>query len=94
MKDQRADALARILVRYSTEVKEGDVCRDPGETAAEPLLLAVYEEVLRAGGFPIVELTMEGAGAGVLRARRPTTQLDWVAADREWPPRRPTCASG
>ena len=42
MRDQRAEALARILVRYSTKGAEGDVCVVQGTTAAEPLVVAVY----------------------------------------------------
>ena len=49
MKDQRAEALARILVHYSTGVGEGDVTLIQGESAAEPLALAVYEEVVKVG---------------------------------------------
>ena len=52
MRDQRADALARILVHYSAAVQEGDVCVIQGETASEPLALAVYEEVVKAGALP------------------------------------------
>ena len=52
MRDQRAEALAQILVRYSTKVAEGRRLRDPVTTTAEPLVQAVYEEVLRAGGLP------------------------------------------
>ena len=48
MRDQRAEALARILVHYSAGVEEGDVCLIQGESAAEPLALAVYEEVVKA----------------------------------------------
>ncbi len=73
MRDQRADALAQILVQYSTTVKKGDVCVIQGNTGAEPLIQAVYEEVLRAGGLPIMQLTTEEAQAAFfeLRQRRP-----------------------
>ena len=54
MRDQRAEALAQILVRYSTHVEKGDVCVIQSTTAAEVLVQAVYEEVLRAGGHPII----------------------------------------
>ena len=54
MRDQRVDALAQILVRYSTKVQKGDVCSIAATAAAEPLVQAVYEEVLRAGGLPIM----------------------------------------
>ena len=61
MRDQRADALAQILVRYSTRVEKGDVCFLQSTTTAEPLVQAVYEEILRAGGQPVMQLTTEGA---------------------------------
>ena len=52
--------LAKILVGYSTEVKEGEVVSIDGENAAAPLLLAVYEEVLKAGGNPILNVALDG----------------------------------
>ena len=59
MRDPRVTALARILVGHSTGVSDGDVCTIEGESGAEPLLQAIYEEVLRAGGNPIVQMAME-----------------------------------
>ena len=44
----RRGARARSSSQHSCDVKEGDVCLIQGETAAEPLALAVYEEVLQA----------------------------------------------
>jgi aminopeptidase len=81
MRDQRAEALARILVQYSCDVKEGDVCLVQGETAAEPLLLAVYEEVLERGGLPIVDLSMEGQAPAYFR-HATDAQLDWAPPAR------------
>ena len=83
MKDPRVEALARVLVRYSTEVSEGDVCTIEGETAAEPLLQAVYEEVLRAGGRPIVQMQMEGQAAAYFK-HASDEQLDWIPPTAEW----------
>jgi len=51
MRDPRVESLASILVRYSTKVQPGDVCVIQGTTVAEPLVQAVYEDVLRAGGL-------------------------------------------
>ena len=68
VRDQRAEALAQILVRYSTKVQKGDVCVIRSTTAAEVLVQAVYEEVLRAGGLPIMQLSTKGAQAALLRA--------------------------
>ena len=83
MRDQRAEALASILVRYSTRVAKGDVCVIQGSTIAEPLVQAVYEEVLRAGGLPIMQLTTEEAAAAFY-ALASDEQLDWVPPTAEW----------
>ena len=52
-------------------------------TAAEPLVQAVYEEVLRAGGLPIVQLSPEGAQAAFYELAS-DEQLDWVPPTAEW----------
>src|SRR3954462_15815994 len=83
MRDPRVDALAQILVRYSTRVKKGDVCSIASTTAAEPLVQAVYEEVLRAGGLPIMQLQTSGAQSAFY-ALATDEQLDWVAPTTEW----------
>ncbi len=83
MRDPRVDALARILVQHSAGVKEGDVCTIEGESAAEPLLLAVYEEVLKAGGHPIFNMGAEGM-QHVLFANASDVQLDWIAPPARW----------
>src|SRR5262249_10587922 len=76
-------ALAQILVRYSTKVGEGDICTIEGESAAEPLLTAIYEEVLRAGGNPIVNMAMEGQSAAYFE-HASDDQLSWISPVAEW----------
>jgi aminopeptidase len=83
VRDPRVDALARVLVGYSTEVRRGEVCLIEGETGAQPLLHAVYEEVLRAGGNPIVNLTMEGQAATYFK-HASEEQLEWVSPVSQW----------
>ncbi len=83
MRDQRAEALAQILVRYSTRVQKGDVCVIQSTTAAEVLVQAVYEEVLRAGGYPIIQLSTTGAQAAFFQLAS-DDQLDWVAPPAKW----------
>ena len=83
MKDQRADALASILVQYSTKVQKGDVCVIQAPTTAEPLVQAVYEEVLRAGGLPVLQLSPEGAAAAFYSLAS-EEQLDWISPTAEW----------
>lgn len=83
MRDQRADALAQILVHYSTRVREGDVCVIQSTSAAEVLVQAIYEEVLRAGGLPVMQLTTDGAAAAFFDLAS-DAQLDWVAPPSQW----------
>jgi aminopeptidase len=83
MRDQRADALASILVNYSTGVKKGDVCLVQGPTTAEPLLQCVYEHVLRAGGLPIFQIAPEGAMPAFYELAS-DEQLDWIPPTAMW----------
>jgi aminopeptidase len=83
MRDPRVTALARILVQHSTGVKEGDVCTVEGESAAEPLLQAVYEEVLKAGGNPIVQMAMEDQST-LYFEHASDQQLEWISPVAEW----------
>lgn len=59
--DQRIRNLAKILVGYSVEAGHGEQIMVGSSTAAEPLVLAVYEEILKAGAYPVLRLTPEGA---------------------------------
>ena len=83
MRDQRAESLAQILVRYSTKVSEGDVCVVQSTTSGEPLAQAVYEEVLRAGGLPVLQLTTDDAGAAFYELAS-DAQLDWIPPTATW----------
>jgi aminopeptidase len=83
VRDPRAERLAKILVGYSTEVKEGETVSIDGEAGAEPLLLAVYEEVLKAGGHPIMNVALDGQSA-VYYKHASDAQLDWVSPVSEW----------
>jgi aminopeptidase len=83
LRDPRAERLAKILVGYSTEVKEGEVVSIDGDNAAEPLLLAVYEEVLKAGAHPILNVSLDGQAASYYR-HASEAQIDWVSPVSEW----------
>jgi aminopeptidase len=83
MRDPRAEALAKILVGYSTKVKEGEVVSIDGETAAAPLLLAVYEEVLQAGAHAVMNVALEGQIAAYFK-HASDTQLEWISPFAEW----------
>ncbi len=54
MADIRVEKLAELLVNYSVGVKPGDKTAIMGESLAEPLLKAIYVNVLKAGGYPYI----------------------------------------
>jgi aminopeptidase len=81
--DPKVQNLAKILVGYSTKVKEGEVVSIDGENAAAPLLLAVYEEVLRAGGNPVLNVALDGQIAAYFK-HSSDKQLEWISPFAEW----------
>ena len=83
MRDPRVENLARILVGYSTGVKEGETVAIDGDGAAEPLLVAVYEQVLMAGANPVVNMSLEGQST-LLYEHASDAQLDWVSPVAKW----------
>jgi aminopeptidase len=83
LRDPRAENLAKILVGYSTRVKEGDVVVIDGEIAAEPLLLAIYEETLKAGGNPMMNVSVDGQAAAYYKLAS-DAQIEWVSPLQEW----------
>lgn len=52
MHDPRLARLADVLVRYSTRVKKGDLVCINAESAAMPLIEAVFEACVKAGANP------------------------------------------
>jgi aminopeptidase len=90
VRDPRVESLAQILVGYSIKVGPGDSCLIEGPSAAEPLVAAVYEEVLRAGGQPVVALAFEGQQASFFR-NASDEQLDWVSPVSRWAAQEADC---
>ena len=66
MADPRIELWARTLVEYSTEVRPGDVVAITGGVAAEPLLRAIYREVINAGGHPVLAPSLGGVAADLI----------------------------
>lgn len=60
MRDPRIEKLADMLVNYSVAVKPGQSVYLRGSTIAEPLLMAVYQKILEAGGLPLTNLAFPG----------------------------------
>lgn len=61
------DKLADLLVHYSVRVRPGDLVRLLGPPVTEPLLVALYREVLRAGGLPYMRMMPEACEELLLR---------------------------
>jgi aminopeptidase len=55
--DIRIERFAKVLVGYSLAVQPGDWVTIRGESIAQPMIKAIYQEVLLAGGHPQVNLT-------------------------------------
>ncbi len=54
--DERVGKLARTLVRYSIRARKSETIGLQASPEAEPLVLALYEELLRAGAYPAVQM--------------------------------------
>lgn len=83
MKDSRVEAVADILVDYSTGVKPGDLIAIKGSYVAEPLILALYRRCLERGGQPLVRASIPQAEAYFYRfAER--HQLEFIWETERW----------
>jgi aminopeptidase len=83
LRDPRVANLAKILVGYSTGVKEGETCLVEGPSAAEPLIAAVYDEVLAAGAHPVVSMSFDDQQWAYLR-HASDAQLEWLSPLSVW----------
>ncbi len=77
MTDPRVDQLARLLVEYSTRIQPGDRVIIEAETTAEPLVRALQDHILDAGGHPEQLLLLPGQKADFVR-RADRSQLDYT----------------
>lgn len=64
MVDPRTAQLARLIIEYSTRIREGDRVLLYGETPAEPFFRSLFVEVLRAGGHPHLLVNFSGMVTG------------------------------
>ncbi len=77
MADPRVERLAGVLVEYSTQVQRGDLVCIGASLAGAPLVSALYEKVLEAGGHPQLRTEADGE-AETLLAHGSDAQLEWV----------------
>lgn len=78
MTDPRIDTWAKVLTGYCVSVKPGDRVAIAGEIAAEPLLRAVYREVIAAGGSPVMMPALSGLKADLV-GRSADDQLEFIS---------------
>ena len=60
LRDERLEKLARVLVDYSVEAREGDQVAVFGEVGAEPLIKALYTRLLQVGAVPVLQVQLPG----------------------------------
>jgi aminopeptidase len=58
MTDLRTQKLAKLIVDYSVEVKEGENVVISGSTVAQEFILALYKEVILKGGHPVLRVNI------------------------------------
>lgn len=76
--DNRWNKLGSLLVNYSTRVKPGErVMIAFGELESYPLVSAVYEACIRAGGYPQVQFLSDEFNRQLLVHGSPD-QIDWI----------------
>lgn len=68
---------ASVLVNYSVGVQKGDYVVIKAEAQAEPLVLAVYEEVIKRGAYPITKISLDGMNEKYFK-HASDEQLDFV----------------
>ncbi len=71
MKDIRVQNLAKILVRYSVRAKSRELIAVDGVAPGEPLMRAVYEELIRAGAFPVTRMALSEASEIFFKLGKP-----------------------
>jgi aminopeptidase len=76
--DPRLETWAKVLVGYSVEVKAGQTVAILGDTAGEPLLRAVFAEVVARGGYPVLLPSFTGIGA-ILLGQGNDDQLRYIS---------------
>jgi aminopeptidase len=83
MRDQRLDKLADVLVSYSTAVKKGDLCRINGDISGLPLIEAIYERIIKAGGHPFITTSSDAMSDAFFRYAS-DEQLSYISPINEF----------
>lgn len=85
--DERIQRHARILTQYSVAARSKEVVTVDGTPEAEPLIISIHEELLKAGAYPSVRMVPEKCQENFYRHGKPhhfdrVSKLD-LAASRQ-----------
>ena len=69
--DSRVQRFAELLARYSIYAKPKETIGVEGPSEAEPLFEALYEELLKAGAYPVVRITPSSFTDRFFRSAKP-----------------------
>ena len=65
--DPRVKKLAHLLINYSLKLKKGQLLKIQGESVTAPLMQAVFEEALKVGANPYVQVIMPDIAEAFLK---------------------------
>ena len=77
MPDPRTVRMARTIVRYSSEVKKGDIVKIAGGSEAAPLLREIFRECVDVSAHPYVQVGIPGLDEIFLKNAR-KNQLEFI----------------
>ena len=78
MKDPRIIKLAKLLVRYSLDIKKGNTVSISSDAVAAPLVQECYREVLKCGAFPVCDIRIGGLREIFFKEAN-KEQIGWVS---------------
>jgi aminopeptidase len=93
MQDPRIEKMADVLIRYSLEVKKGDLMLINATDAAAPLVKAAYRKALQAGAHVTMRVALEGIDE-IFFKEAGEDQLTFVSPFKRFDTEKPTAILG
>ncbi len=93
MPDPRIEKLAKLVVNYSVYCRKGDTVLIRAPVPAQELALEMYREVLRAGGYPIMNPVFSRTDE-IFYEEAKDHQLDWAPPQVKFYYERINCLIG
>lgn len=80
--DQRVKRLANLLIHYSLKLKKGQLLKIQGEVIAMPLIEAAYEEAVKVGAHPYIQIAIPQTEE-IFFKHANKTQLEYISPLRK-----------